>query len=287
MKQRLAWNHGKPYRPSYRPVSVLCDTLLAMGTPPFHAKRSFKGGEMKQRWKGDDMKQRLAWNHGKPYRPSYRPVSVLCDTLLAMGTPRFTPNALSKEVRWNSVGREMRWNSVWREIMVSRTGHLTDQSVFCVTRCSPWERPRFMPNDVSSHVFSFVFLFRLETLRCILYRIFRFPPLNLHKLTGKVRREGQCRVRTIPPKLRKSNHGYVNVDFHFEECFAAIWLPVCSQQRPLQEKKPSGINAVAERAIKKLLTLKIIDTLPHPKTQTKNLLINLRSDYDKVLTVEV
>ena len=39
MKQRLAWNSGKPHRQSYRPVSFSRHTLLTMGTPLFHAKR--------------------------------------------------------------------------------------------------------------------------------------------------------------------------------------------------------------------------------------------------------
>ena len=47
-------------------------------------------------------------------------------------------------------------NSVWHETMVSRIGNLTCLSVFCVTRCSPWKRPCFTPNAVSSHLPSFV-----------------------------------------------------------------------------------------------------------------------------------
>ena len=34
--------------------------------------------------------------------------------------------------------------------MVSQTGYRTDQSVFCDSGCSPWERPCFTPNAVSS-----------------------------------------------------------------------------------------------------------------------------------------
>ena len=41
MKQRLAWNSGEPCVQSYRPLSILWHTLLAMGTPLFHAKRRF------------------------------------------------------------------------------------------------------------------------------------------------------------------------------------------------------------------------------------------------------
>ena len=55
--------------------------------------------------------------------------------------------------------REVRRSSVWRETMVSRRGNLFDQSVFCVTRCSPWERPCFTPNAVPSHVPSLVLFF--------------------------------------------------------------------------------------------------------------------------------
>ena len=40
MKQRLAWNSGKSYRQANQLISVLSHTLLAMGTPLFHAKRS-------------------------------------------------------------------------------------------------------------------------------------------------------------------------------------------------------------------------------------------------------
>ena len=39
MRQRLAWNNGKPHRQSYRPVSVSWHTLLAKGTPLFHVRR--------------------------------------------------------------------------------------------------------------------------------------------------------------------------------------------------------------------------------------------------------
>ena len=39
MRQRWVWNNGKPHRQSYRPVSVLWHTLLAMGTPLFHVRR--------------------------------------------------------------------------------------------------------------------------------------------------------------------------------------------------------------------------------------------------------
>ena len=41
MRQRLAWNSGKPHRPSYQPVSISWHTLVTMGTPQFHAKRCF------------------------------------------------------------------------------------------------------------------------------------------------------------------------------------------------------------------------------------------------------
>ena len=41
MKQRLAWNRGKPYVQSYQPISALCHTLLAMETPLFPVKRCF------------------------------------------------------------------------------------------------------------------------------------------------------------------------------------------------------------------------------------------------------
>ena len=40
----------------------------------------------------------------------------------------------------------MRWHCVWHETMVSPTGKLTDRFLFCVTCCSPWERPCFTPH---------------------------------------------------------------------------------------------------------------------------------------------
>ena len=50
----------------------------------------------------------------------------------------------------------MAWNNVWLETVARRTGNRTDRSVFCDTNSSPWERPRFKPNAVSSHRASFV-----------------------------------------------------------------------------------------------------------------------------------
>ena len=49
-------------------------------------------------------------------------------------------------------GRKMRWDSVWCATVASHTGRHIDQPVFCDTRCSPWERPCFTPNAVSSHL---------------------------------------------------------------------------------------------------------------------------------------
>ena len=55
-------------------------------------------------------------------------------------------------------GGEVRWNCIRRETMVSRTGKPIDQSVFCVTRCSPWERSCLTPDAVSSHLPSLVLI---------------------------------------------------------------------------------------------------------------------------------
>ena len=41
MKEHLAWNSGKSYRQSYRPISITWHTRLAMRTLLFHAKRCF------------------------------------------------------------------------------------------------------------------------------------------------------------------------------------------------------------------------------------------------------
>ena len=51
--------------------------------------------------KGGEKKQSLAWNSGKSYRPSYQPISVLCHTLLATGTPLFHLTSLPLHMSWD------------------------------------------------------------------------------------------------------------------------------------------------------------------------------------------
>ena len=71
-------------------------------------------------------------------------------------------NFRSKKILRNEYkGREVRWNSVKRETVASHMGKLISYTVLCVTRCSSWERPCFMPNAVSSHLPSFVSILAL------------------------------------------------------------------------------------------------------------------------------
>ena len=53
-------------------------------------------------------------------------------------------------------GGTMTWSSVWLETVAGRTGNHTDQLVVFGIHSSPWERPCFTPNAVSSHRPSFV-----------------------------------------------------------------------------------------------------------------------------------
>ena len=64
--------------------------------------------------------------------------------------------------------------------MVSRTGSLTDRSVFCDTHCSPWERPCFTPK------------------RCFISPLFLCIHFSHRSFFGKIRKTGKSRRKTLP-----------------------------------------------------------------------------------------
>ena len=172
MKQRLALNNGRPPSQSYRPLSFFGAHGSPWERPCFmpnavssHLLFFVLGNSMVQRY-GRRVSQLFGVSHR--FREG---TTCTCAVQSVVRGALSKPVAHSASLTWYwripYKGREVRWNSVWHWTMASRPANLTDQSVFFGAHGSPWERPCFMPNAVSSHLPSFVLIrfFRYKSIR--------------------------------------------------------------------------------------------------------------------------